>query len=361
MKLFSPLVFRNGITCKNRLAVAPMTNQQSHADGTLSDAEYAWLVQRAEGGFGVVITCAAHVALDGQGWPGELGIFDDAQLPGLHRLATGIKTHGAIALAQIFHGGARAPRDLTGSVPWSASAMPDDPALPRAATEADIERVISQFRDAAIRAHTAGFDGVELHGAHGYLLGQFLSATQNQRSDDWGGSLEARARLLRTVFREVRNAVPKSFVVTVRISPEDYGNAKGLDLDENLTLAKWLVQDGIDALHVSLWDAFLPSHKRPAERTISLFRAALPSDVPLMIAGKVWTPKEAEDCLLAGADAVALGRAAIANPSWPNDARTASYAPKTPPLTRAELRDRGLSDPFIDYMSRWKGFVAQVE
>ncbi len=357
MDLFSELVFRNGVTAKNRLVVAPMTNQQSHTDGSLSDDEYTWLVRRAEGGFGVVITCASHVALDGKGWPGELGIFDDRLAPGLRRLASGLKAHAAIALVQIFHGGARAPRAVTGLMPWSASEIPGDPEAPRAATEADIERVIADFRSAAVRAHVAGFDGVELHGAHGYLLGQFLSATQNQRQDAWGGSLEGRARLLRTIMKEVRKAVPRSFIVTVRLSPEDYGNAKGLDLDESLTLAKWLAEDGIDALHVSLWDAFQLTQKRPTVSPIPLFRAALPSDVPLIVAGKVWTPAEAESCLALGADAVALGRAAIANPSWPNDARTPGYAPKVPPLTAEELRDRGVSETFVRYMGKWKGFV----
>ena len=356
--LFSPLAFRNGLLAKNRLALAPMTNSQSHADGSLSEDELHWLTLRADGGFGVVETCAAHVALDGQGWEGELGIYDDKLLPGLTRLAAMLREREAVSLVQIFHGGTRAPAKLTGSRPWSASEIPDDPEEPRAATPGDIERTIACFRDAAVRAHRAGFQGVELHGAHGYLLGQFLSGTQNRREDAYGGSLEGRARLMREATRAVRAAVPASFVVGVRVSPEDFGNAKGLDLDENLTLARWLCDDGIDFLHVSLWKSFANTKKRPDEHPIPLFRRACPPEVPLIVAGGVWTRAEAEQLLEKGADAIALGRAAIANPDWPARARDTAWEPRRPPLTVAELRERGLNETFANYMRNWKGFVA---
>ena len=355
--LLSPFSFRNGVQATNRLALAPMTNQQSHDDGSLSDEELRWLTARADGGFGVIETCAAHVALDGQGWQGELGIFDDALLPGLTRLASELRARGAVALAQIFHGGARSPRALLGHAPFSATEIPGDPEAPRAATSEDIARVIVQFRDAAVRAQRAGFAGVELHGAHGYLLGQFLSAI-NTRTDGWGTSLPGRARLIREVTRAVRAAVPSSFVVGARISPEDFGNAKGLDLDESLQVARWLADDGIDFLHVSLWNAFQPTKKRPDEHALPLFRAAIPADVPLFVAGKVWTREEAEALLDLGADVVALGRSAIANPDWPARVASGTSEPKRPPLTHAELRERGLSDGFVTYMRNWKGFVA---
>jgi 2,4-dienoyl-CoA reductase-like NADH-dependent reductase (Old Yellow Enzyme family) len=364
--LFSPLTFRNGVRAKNRVALAPMTNLQSHADGSLSDDELRWLVRRAEGGFGVVATCAAHVALDGHAWPGELGIYDDALLPGLTRLASAL--HGAghdagsaprtLAMVQLFHGGARASAELIGERPWTASEIPGDAAAPRAGTTAEVERVVVRFRDAAVRAHRAGFDGVELHGAHGYLLCQFLSRL-NRRSDGWGGpSFVGRARLLREVTRAVRAAVPPSFVVGVRISPEDFGNAKGLDLDESLTLASWLAEDGIDFLHLSLWTAANTTTKRPAEHPIPLFRDVVPAAVPLVVAGKVWTRADADEALERGADAVALGRAAIANPDWPARAALATWEPRRPPLTVAELQERGLSEAFAHYMRGWKGFVA---
>ncbi len=352
------LTFRNGVTARNRTWLAPMTNQQSHADGTLSDDELRWLLMRAEGGFGVVETCAAHVSRDGQGWAGELGVYDDALLPGLTRLASALSSAGATGFVQIFHGGVRAPSSVTGQPPWSAT---DAEALnaerPRAATEQDIARVIDQFASAAVRAHRAGFAGVELHGAHGYLLCQFLSAL-NDRTDRWGGSLENRARLIREATRRVRRAVPASFVVGVRLSPEDFGNARGMDLDESLQVARWLAEDGIDFLHVSLWDAKRNTKKRPEQHAVTLFRAALPEDVPVVAAGGVWTPEDARALQELGADAVAVGRAAIANPDWARHVTDRAWSPRRPPLTVAELGERGVSEKFAGYMRNWKGFVA---
>jgi 2,4-dienoyl-CoA reductase-like NADH-dependent reductase (Old Yellow Enzyme family) len=357
--LFEPLTFRNGARARNRAWLAPMTNQQSHDDGALSDDELRWLELRAAGGFGVVETCAAYVAADGRGWPGELGIDDDRLLPGLGRLAGALARHGACGVVQLFHGGLRSPPALLGHAPWSASGGEVPGVGPvRAATEGDLARVVAQFGDAARRAHAAGFGGVELHGAHGYLLSQFLSATFNRRADRWGGDLEGRARLLREATRAARAAVPARFVVGVRLSPEDHGNARGLDLDESIEVARWLADDGADFIHVSLWDARRPTTKRPGEHAVPLFRRALPREVALVAAGGVWTRADADDLLALGADAVAVGRAAIANPDWAARAADAQWRPRRPPLTRAELADRGLAPRFADYMRRWEGFVA---
>ncbi len=341
---------------KNRAWLAPLTNSQSHADGTLSDDEREWLMMRARGGFGVVETCAAHVAKDGQGWAGELGIFGDQHIAGLATLAAGLREAGALGLVQLFHGGLRSPATLTGETAWSASAS-GEPDVARAATEADIARVLDQFEAAAVRAYEAGFGGVELHGAHGYLLCQFLSATMNTRSDLWGGSLEGRARLAREAMRRVRGAVPATFVVGVRLSPEDFGNARGLDLDESLAVARWLADDGADFIHISLWNAQRNTVKRPEEHAVPLFRAAIPAEVPLVVAGGAWTRADAEDLLRKGATAVAVGRAAIANPDWADRVADPTWEPRRPPLTIAELRERGLNATFAEYMRRWKGFV----
>jgi 2,4-dienoyl-CoA reductase-like NADH-dependent reductase (Old Yellow Enzyme family) len=357
--ILDPMTFRNGVRARNRVWLAPMTNSQSHADGALSDAEHEWLAMRSRGGFGVVETCAAHVALDGQGWAGELGVYDDALLPGLRRLAATLAGDGAVGLVQIFHGGVRAPSSLTGAQPWSASVFEAKGAeRPREATLEDITRVIAQFRQAAARAEAAGLSGVELHGAHGYLLCQFMSRTMNPRTDGWGGSLEGRARLVRETMRAVRGAVSPGFVVGVRLSPEDFGNARGLDLDESVQIARWLCDDGADFIHLSLWDSSKNTAKRPEEHAVTLFRAALPREVPLVVAGSVWTRADAEALLEKGAAAVALGRAAIANPDWPLRVVDASWQPRRPPLTTAELEERGLSPRFAEYMRNWKGFVA---
>ena len=338
-----------------------MTNQQSLPDGRLGDDELAWLAHRADGGFGLVSTCAAYVALDGKAWDGQLGIDRDDQLPGLARLATRLRTGGAAAIVQLFHGGVRATSRLTGESVWSASTWTEVAAafeVPRTANVADIDRVIERFAASAERAQRAGFDGVELHAAHGYLLSQFLSTTMNPRGDGWGGDLPGRARLVREVLRACRARTGHGFTIGVRISLEDYGHARGLDLDDNLEVVRWLAEDGADFIHVSLWDAAAMTAKRPTEHAIPLVDAAVPPNVAVFAAGSIWTLADAQRVIERGADVVALGRAGILNPDWPRGIAAAGWEPVRPPITRAELHARAVSPAFAQYLSRWKNFVA---
>lgn len=353
--LFEPLTLRCGLVLPNRIALAPLTNKQSQPDGVLGDAELAFLARRADGGFGLISTCAAYVAPDGKAWPGELGIDRDACVPGLTRLAARLHAGGARCIVQLFHGGARADRALTGEAPWSASAWRDDAqqVAPRAATADDLVRTIDAFVAAAARAEAAGFDGVELHGAHGYLLSQFLSRTMNTRADTWGGDLAGRAQLVREILRRIRARCRPGFAVGVRLSLEDFGQARGLDLDDSLAVARWLADDGADFIHASLWDVTRMTAKRPDAHPLPLLRAALPREVAILTAGKVWTRADAEAVLARGADVVALGRAAIVNPAWPRQDQITR-----PPLTRAQLAERAVSPVFAEYLTRWKDFVA---
>lgn len=358
--LHKPFTFRSGATAPNRVALAPLTNQQSHEDGLLGDDEFNFLARRADGGFGLLSTCAAYVSLDGKAWHGELGVDRNACLPGLTRLAARMKQRGGLAVVQLFHGGVRADPALTLDGVWSASTWHEETpgfTAPRAATDRDIASVIERFVAAAERCQAAGFDGVELHGAHGYLLSQFLSRTMNQRTDAWGASLEGRARLLRTITQGVRARCGEAFTLGVRLSLEDFGQARGMDLDDNLQVARWLADDGADFVHASLWDVTRNTTKRPDAHPISLLREALPREVAVVACGKIWTRDDAESALAKGADLVALGRGAIVNPSWPEDIRD-GRAPKLPPITRAELADRAVSPLFAAYLTRWKNFVA---
>lgn len=356
--LLEPFLFANGAVAANRVWLAPMTNLQSHLDGSLSDEERNWLLRRADGGFGVIQTCASHVAEDGQGWQGELGIHSDHHLPGLSALAADLAARDATGIVQLFHGGLRADARLSGRRAWSASAGEEGGVAIHAGSHEDIHRVVGEFRDAAVRAYVAGFDGVELHGAHGYLFGQFLSVIENRRSDDWGGSLANRARLLRDTVRAIRAALPRSFIVGVRLSPEDSGHARGLDLDESLVVAGWLCEDGVDFLHLSLHDAARNTLKRPQAHPVTLFREAVDGAVPLVVAGQIWTRREAESLIQLGADGVALARCAIANPDWPRQIELLGWQPRRPPLSVDELVARGLSRQFaINIGVWWPGFV----
>ncbi len=362
--LFSPFTFpATGKQMNNRIALAPLTNLQSHEDGTLSQDEYEWLVRRGEEGFGMVITCAAHVSKDGQGWKGELGIFDDIHIPGLTRLADGIHLFGSLAIVQIFHGGARSPENVTGTTPYSASAHemahPKSPVQVRGATIEDIARIIEHFVSAAKRAEIAGFDGVELHGAHGYLLHQFLSNVTNQRTDEWGGSFENRTRLLRIILKKTKEVTAKNFLVGVRLSPEDKYTFQGIDFDESLALSKILADEGADFIHLSPWDAFKKPDKY-ADREqliINYFREAIPQ-TPIVVAGNIWNRTDAETALKIGADIVAVGKAAIAHADWPT-LMGKNEEPSRPPFTVQHLQNQNLGPAFIEYMKRWKDFVTE--
>lgn len=353
--LFEPLHFPRGAAMKNRFMLAPLTNSQSHDDGTLSDDEYHWLTLRAQGGFGLTMTCAAHVQAEGRGFPGQLGIFSDAHLPGLERLAAGIRAAGSLSSVQLHHAGMRSPAKLIGTTPLCPSVNEEFGA--RAMTTAEVDQLIEDFVQAAVRAERAGFDGVELHGAHGYVLCQFLSSEINRREDRFGGTLENRARPLTAVIDGIRARCRPDFQLGVRLSPERFG----MDLTEVRTLAQQLMTAGaIDYLDMSLWDVFKPAaDERFAGRSLlSCFTELDRGSVRLGVAGKITHPDHARACLDAGVDFVLLGRAAILTHDFPERARDPGFTPITPPVTREHLRREGLGDAFIGYMSSWPGFVS---
>lgn len=352
-----PFRFRNGVIAKNRVVLAPMTNGQSHRDGTLGDDEFHWLERRAKGGFGTLITCASHIRADAKGWEGELAIYNADHEPGLKRLSGMIRAHDALGLIQIFHGGARSPRALTGQQPVSASAFSLDlPGfeIPRPLTDNEIRAVISDFATAAKRAKDCGFQGVEIHGANGYLITQFLSTATNTRTDIWGGSLENRARFVLEIVRAVKQKTGEKFLLGVRLSPENFGLQTGLDFDEMLMVSKLLSQEGIHFLHLSLGSALkTPSKYSQTKTPISLsFRNALPPDVALIVSGNIWTAADATATMKAGADFVSLGKTAIAHPEWPLQVGHQAFMPTPLPLTAKELSDRGVGDAMVQTLRR---------
>jgi 2,4-dienoyl-CoA reductase-like NADH-dependent reductase (Old Yellow Enzyme family) len=355
-RLFEPLVFGRGPVLKNRFKLAPLTNLQSHADGMLSDEEYHWLTQRAAGGFGLVMTCAAHVQAIGQGFPGQLGVYSDRHLAGLTRLAAGIRQHGSLAFVQLHHAGLRSPPALIGSRPVSAS--DDEKTGARALTVGEVEQVAADFIRAAARAEQAGFDGVELHGAHGYLICQFLSGTVNRREDRYGGSLDNRCRLLFDILRGIRAQCRPDFLLGVRLSPERFG----LTLAETPLIARRLLDSGlIDLLDLSLWDAF----KEPEEEDfrgknlMAHFTGLARGSVRLSAAGRIRTAEAAAAVLSAGADLATIGRAAILHHDFPERCRDDPFfEPVELPVTPDYLKSEGLSAPFIGYLKNWEGFVA---
>lgn len=353
--LLSPLSFARGPDMKNRFMLAPLTNLQSHPDGVLSDDEFHWLTKRAEGGFGLTMTCAAHVQAVGQGFPGQLGVFSDDHVEGLIRLAAAIKEENSVAICQLHHAGMRSPAELIGEAPHCPSA--DEETGSRALTLEEVHQLRDDFIAAAVRCQKAGFDGVELHGAHGYIICQFLSAETNHRDDEYGGSAENRNRLLLEMIDGVRDACGPDFMLGVRLSPERFG----LKLQEVCELAGQIMTEGkIDFLDMSLWDVFKePEEEAFKGRTLMSYFTELPrGETRLGVAGKIRTPEEAEAALAGGVDWIMLGRAAILHHNFPAlYAENASFKPVENPVTRQHLADEGLSETFINYMASWPGFV----
>jgi 2,4-dienoyl-CoA reductase-like NADH-dependent reductase (Old Yellow Enzyme family) len=355
--LFSPLSFSRGPAMKNRFMLAPMTNLQSHADGRLSDDEFNWLTQRAKGGFGLTMTCAAQVQPVGQGFPGQLGAFSDAHLEGLARLAAAIKAEGSLAAMQLHHAGNRAPRELVGQ-PVCPSDDPETGA--RGLSTGEVEQLVEDFVAAAARADRAGFDGVELHGAHGYVIAQFLSPEVNRREDRYGGSLENRARIIFEIMDGVRSRCGPDFQLGLRLSPERFG----LKLAEARQLAQAVMDDGrVDYIDMSLWDVV----KEPEEpefqgrSLMSYFTDLERGATRLGVAGKVATPAIAAHMLDQGADFVMIGRAAILHHDFPARARDdLAFEPIPLPASREHLRAEGVSPAFLEYLSAWKGFIADA-
>lgn len=357
-RLADPLPMLRGPALSNRLVLAPMTNLQSHPDGRLSDDEYHWLTMRAQGGFGLTMTCAAHVQAVGQGFPGQLGVFGDEHIEGLTRLAAGIKAAGSVASIQLHHAGIRADKSI---VAQPVGPSDDAETGSRGLTTAEVEGLRDDFIAAAKRAEQAGFDGVEVHGAHGYVLAQFLSAEDNRRDDLYGGSFENRARLLFEVIHGIRAACGSDFQIGLRLSPERFGQNLGEVRDIAAELCRTEV---IDYLDLSLWDVFKdPQDEAFKGRSLLGWFTDFPrGKVRLGAAGKIQSAADAARAIDAGCDFVLIGKAAILHHDFARRALAdPAYTAPSLPVTAEHLAAEGLGKSFIGYMSAWPGFVAEKE
>lgn len=351
------LEFSNGAVMKNRFMLAPLTNTQSHEDGTLSDDELNWLSMRAKGGFGMVMTCASHVQKIGQGFPGQLGIFSDLHREGHKKLAASIQAYDCLAVVQLHHAGMRAPAELIKEKPVSASE--NEKYGTRALSLNEIEKLKSDFIAAALRAQECGYDGVEIHGAHGYIITQFLSAEYNQRSDQYGGSLENRARLLFEIVEGIRNACGDDFLLGVRLSPERYG----MDVSETKEICKRLIEeDKINFIDLSLWDIFKFSEeeKYKDKPLLEHFTALDFKSVRLTAAGMIRSGKDVINAMKLGLDFITVGRSGILHHDFPKKiVSNPAFEPVKTPVLEEHLRNEGLGEDFIAYMKKWKDFVVK--
>lgn len=342
-----------GRALRNRFVVAPMTTSQSGADGAPSDADARWLGRLCDDGYGLVITCAAAVSKTSIAFHRQLSFGDEALVPALTSLTAQLRRPNQLLVAQLCHGGSRAIPSLTGRPAASASRyeLPIDGFVPPLElTTREIEGIIDDFATAAERAARAGFDGVEVHGANGYLQTQFTSTMTNRRTDAWGGSLENRGRFARECVRAIRARVPRNFVVGYRMSFEGFGPETGLDLDENVQLLRWLADDGISWGHLSHFQVAARTQKYPDRFLVSYVREGVGAGVPLISAGSVHSRADAEQALALGADLVSVARAAIGNDRVPERLAQGEALAWTP-FPRQRLKALAVSDAFIDYMT----------
>lgn len=311
------------VALKNRIAMAPMTTWSSNDDYTVSDQEVAYYQARNQG-VGLVITGSTHVQENGIAFTHEFAGYDDSYMESLEKLAKAVKSNGALAILQLNHGGNKALPDLAGDV-VSASAVPTQatpfaPSLtPRALSYEEIEKVIKDFGQAARRAIETGFDGVEIHGAHGFLVQQFLSPYFNRREDMWGGNLENRMRFALEVVKEIKQVIAAAnksdFILGYRISPDESIEG-GLTIADTLALTDELLHLGIDYLHTSLYQAdeqLVPDGK---ETYVERFAKRIDGRISLMAAGSIQTKEQADKVLSHGADLVAVGHALVTDPLW---------------------------------------------
>ncbi|MMZ55282.1 NADH oxidase [compost metagenome] len=322
--LFESLTLRSGIQLKNRIVMAPLTNFSSNADGTVSDAEVDYYIRRAKG-VGMVITACTYVTPNGKGFAGEFAADSDEMIPSLRRLATALKEQGTKAVLQIFHGGRMCPPEL---VPYgeivSASDIAAEQAgavVPRALTDKEIEALIHAFGETTRRAIEAGFDGVEIHGANGYLVQQFFSPHSNRRNDRWGGSLEKRMAFPLRIVDEVKQIVNKHakqpFLVGYRLSPEE-AETPGITMADTLVFIDALAEKQLDYMHISLMD-FWSKPRRGVESTrsrIEIIQERVGHLVPIIGVGSIHTPDDALKAAQTGVPLLALGREIIIEPEW---------------------------------------------
>jgi 2,4-dienoyl-CoA reductase-like NADH-dependent reductase (Old Yellow Enzyme family) len=290
----------------------------------------------------------------GRGFPGQLGAFSDDHVEGLARLANALHAEGSRSSVQLHHAGSRADKTL---VPELVSASNDAQFGARALTLDEVEQLRDDFIAAAVRVERAGFDGVELHGAHGYVLAQFLSPEMNSRDDRYGGSLENRARLILEIIDGVRARCRPDFQLGLRLSPERFGMrmAEIVELSQELFAA-----DKLDYLDLSLWDV----SKDPEEDAfkgkslLACFTGLDRRNTRLGCAGKITTGAVVDRALAEGADFVLVGRAAILHHDFPKHVeRDRGFTARPLPVSRDYLSAEGVSPPFLDYMKNFQGFM----
>ncbi|MEH6656293.1 NADH-dependent flavin oxidoreductase [Leeuwenhoekiella marinoflava] len=346
-QLFQTFTFKNGIETKNRIAMAPMTTWASNDDYTISDDELKHYETRS-GNVGLVITGCTRVMPNGIGFNNEYASYDDSFLPSLKKLAAAAKKGGAPAILQIYHAGNKAVLDLIpDGIPVSASPVALAPSafyaggtVSRELTHEEILEMIKAFGETTHRAIQAGFDGIELHGAHGFLLQNFFSPYYNQRTDYWGGSSEKRMNFAVEVIKEIQDVIKKyadrPFLIGFRISPEE---PESYSVKDTFPLIDKLIESGIDYLHVSLADLLSQKSINDENGDATLLKSILDhvnQRVPVIAAGGIKQFNDAIEALKMGLSMVAVGHGLIINPNWVELASNEEQADEVLSMSKAD-------------------------
>jgi 2,4-dienoyl-CoA reductase-like NADH-dependent reductase (Old Yellow Enzyme family) len=312
-RLFSPLTLR-GTTFRNRVWVAPMC-QYSSVDGYPNDWHLVHLGGLARGGAGLVMQEATSVTPEGRITPADAGIWEDAQADAYEPITEFIQAQGAVPGIQLAHAGRKASTEQ----PWVGDGYVGDWPAPKELTAEDIHRLVRAFAGAAERALEAGYGVAEVHGAHGYLLHQFLSPLSNHRTDEYGGDLEGRSRFLVQVVDAVRAVWPEERPLFVRLSATDWA-AGGWDVEETVELSRRLVGHGVDLIDVTS-GGLVPGARIEVEPGYQVpFARAIRegAGLPVSAVGLIVAPEQADQILVnQAADAVMLARELLRNPHWP--------------------------------------------
>ena len=353
--LFQTYTLNNGVTIKNRLAVAPMTHFGSQADGLISDQERTFLCNRA-GDMGLFITAATLVQKDGKAFHGQPEATGEHCLDSLKETAQILQQQGAKAILQIHHGGSKAIDDLLDGLD-KISASTNEAEHAREATAEEVEALIASYAQAADLALRAGFDGVEIHGANGYLIQQFYSAQSNRRNDQWGGSLENRMRFPLAVVDAVVAVREKhqrdDFIIGYRFSPEEPGE-DGLTMTETGALIDALVQKPLQYLHVSLWefDKKIRRGGDTAQTRMQFIHERINGKLPLIGVGNLFTADQILAAYETGwAEFIALGKTVMINPHIATQIREGREAEIGTQLDPTRADHYGLPDTLWGFAS----------
>ncbi len=373
--LFTPFTLPCGVELKNRIIMAPMTTYSANADDTVSEEELAYYTRRAND-VSMVVTACTYVQANGKGFDGQFAGDRDEMIPSMKRLASTIKNHGAKAILQLYHGGRHAKPSLVQNgeivAPSSVVSENDKGAYmvkkaPRSMTDTEILQLIEAFGQTTRRAIEAGFDGVELHGANGFILQQFFSPFSNQRTDRWGGSLKNRLAFPLAIIEEVQKVVKhyakEPFIIGYRLSPEE-PETTGITMKDTFNLVDAIADKGLDYIHISMLD-FWSEARRGVDAVrprIELIQEKVGERIPIIGVGSIRSANDAIRAIQStDIPLLALGRELIMEPDWVGKIVRGQEEQIHTSLSRKDQQKLCIPDPLWKQIIETKGWFPLVD